>query len=40
MQEEIKSKAQVWLQSGFDTETRNKVKYLLENDEKELIESF
>ena len=40
MLEEIKSKAQVWLQSGYDAETRNRVKYLLENDEKELIESF
>lgn len=40
MLEEIKSKAQAWLQSGYDTETRNRVKYLLENDENELIESF
>ncbi len=40
MLEEIKSKAKVWLQSGYDAETRNRVKYLLENDEKELIESF
>jgi phosphoglucomutase len=37
---EVKSKAELWLAGNFDSETKNKVKYLIENDEKELIESF
>ena len=38
--EEIKKKAQVWLGNEFDEETRKQVKYLIENDEKELIDAF
>jgi len=37
---EIKKKAEQWLDPGFDTETRDKVRYLLENDPQEVIESF
>ncbi len=37
---EVKAKAQQWLSSNFDEETRKQVKYLLENDEAELVESF
>lgn len=40
MTEEIRQKAQLWLDESFDTATRDRVKYLIENDEKELIESF
>ena len=40
MQETIKNKAQKWLEGNFDEETKKQVKYLLENDEKELTESF
>lgn len=36
----VKVKAQKWLGSEFDAETRASVKHMLENDEKELIESF
>lgn len=36
----VKEKANKWLSASFDDDTRRKVKYLLENDEKELIESF
>lgn len=36
----VKEKANQWLNPLFDEETRKKVKYLLENDEKELIECF
>ncbi len=36
----VKEKAKQWLGEGFDQETIHKVKSLLENDEKELIESF
>jgi phosphoglucomutase len=37
---EVKKKAQKWLDGNFDTNTKEQVKYLLENDETELIESF
>ncbi|MBN1951724.1 MAG: phospho-sugar mutase [Bacteroidales bacterium] len=37
---EVKAKAQVWLEGNYDKETKAAVKNLLENDEKELIESF
>ncbi len=36
----VKTKAQKWLANNFDETTRNSVKNLIENDEKELIESF
>ncbi len=36
----VKEKAMLWLTPSFDKETREEVKYLLEHDEKELIESF
>ncbi len=37
---EIKIKAQAWLMPDFDEETRRQVQHLLDNDEKELYESF
>jgi len=37
---EVKEKAGFWLRNEFDSETRAEVKRLLEEDEKELIESF
>lgn len=38
---EVTAKAQTWLQDGYDEETRNEVKRMLEaNDKTELIESF
>lgn len=37
---EVKSKAMKWLEGNYDDETKKQVKNLLENDEKELIESF
>jgi phosphoglucomutase len=37
---EVKSRAQLWLDGNYDSETKKQVKYLLDNDEKELIESF
>ena len=36
----VKEKAKGWLSENYDMETRNQVKNLLENNEKELIESF
>ncbi len=38
--EQVKNKANIWLEGNYDAETKNQVKYLLEKDEKELIESF
>lgn len=38
--EQVKQKANQWLGAGYDEETRKQVKYLMENDEKELFESF
>lgn len=37
---EVKAKAAKWLEGNYDSETKKQVKNLLENDEKELIESF
>ncbi len=36
----VKEKANIWLGESFDKDTRDRVKYLLEHDEQELIESF
>jgi len=40
MLKSVRAKAQQWLGSEFDSETRKSVTNMLENDEKELIESF
>ncbi|MGD9993300.1 MAG: phospho-sugar mutase [Salinivirgaceae bacterium] len=37
---EVKAKANAWLEGNYDDETKKQVRYLLENDETELIESF
>lgn len=37
---QVKEKAKSWLEGNYDEETKSQVKYLLENNEKELIESF
>lgn len=37
---EIREKAQLWLGNEYDEQTRSAVKNLLDNDEKELIDSF
>lgn len=36
----ILERAKQWLTDKFDSETRERVKFLIENDEKELVESF
>ena len=36
----ILEKANKWLESQYDIETREKVKFLIENDATELTESF
>jgi phosphoglucomutase len=40
MTEDIKKRAQAWMGAGFDDETKERVQYLLDHDEKELTESF
>jgi phosphoglucomutase len=37
---QVKKKAHSWLSESFDQETRDQVKFLIENDEKEIIECF
>ncbi|MGD2033413.1 MAG: phospho-sugar mutase [Bacteroidales bacterium] len=37
---EVKQRAYSWLEGNYDQDTKKQVKYLLENNEKELIESF
>lgn len=37
---EVMAKAQTWLNSDIDEETRKKILDMMENDEKELVESF
>lgn len=36
----VREKARIWLSEKYDVETRKKVKYLMEQDEQELIECF
>ena len=40
MLEQITKKAKTWLAGNYDERTKEQVKYLLENDEAELIDSF
>ena len=40
MNPEILNKAKEWLSPFFDKDTRNRIQYLIENDEKEIVESF
>ena len=37
---EIRKKAGTWLESNIDDQTRERIQYLLDNDENELVESF
>ena len=36
----VKERAEKWLSDSYDEETRKRVKYLIDNDPKELTESF
>ena len=38
--EKVKERANQWLKGNYDKETKEKVKYLLDHDEKGLIDSF
>ena len=37
---QVKQKANTWLEGAFDEETKKQVQYLLQHDEKELIDAF
>lgn len=40
LDQQVLAKAQQWLEGNYDAETKAQVKYLMENDPKELVESF
>ena len=40
LEQQVLSKAQKWLDGNYDAETKKQVKYLMDNDMKELVESF
>lgn len=40
MTDDVKKRAQVWLDGNYDAETKKQIKDLMENNEKELVESF
>ena len=40
LEQTVLKKAQAWLDGHYDEETKKQVKYLMENDMKELVESF
>lgn len=40
LEQQVLAKAQKWLDGNYDAETKKQVKYLMNNDMKELVESF
>lgn len=40
LEQQVLAKAQKWLDGNYDAETKKQVKYLMDNDVKELVESF
>lgn len=40
LEQQVLAKAQQWLDGNYDAETKKQVKWLMENDMKELVESF
>ena len=40
LEQQVLKKAQTWLDGNYDEATKKQVKYLMENDMKELVESF
>lgn len=40
LEQQVLAKAQLWLDGNYDAETKKQVKWLMENDMKELVESF
>src|SRR5687767_14579805 len=40
IEDRILQKAENWLEGNYDAETKNRIKYLIENDPTELVDSF
>ena len=40
LEQQVLAKAQKWLDGNYDAETKKQVKYLMDNDMRELVESF
>ena len=40
LEQQVLAKAQLWLDGNYDAETKERVKWLMENDMRELVESF
>ena len=40
LEQSVLKKAQAWLDGHYDEATKKQVKYLMDNDMKELVESF
>lgn len=40
LEQQVLAKAQKWLDGNYDAETKKQVKYLMDNDMKEIVESF
>ena len=40
LEQQVLAKAQSWLDGNYDAETKKQVKWLMDNDMKELVESF
>ncbi len=40
LEQQVLAKAQTWLDGNYDAETKKQVKWLMDNDMKELVESF
>ncbi len=40
LEQQVLAKAQLWLDGNYDAETKERVKWLMDNDMKELVESF
>lgn len=40
LEQQVLAKAQLWLDGNYDAETKKQVKWLMDNDRKELVESF
>ena len=38
LEQQVLAKAQKWLDGNYDAETKKQVKYLMDNDMKELVE--
>ncbi|MEG2612243.1 MAG: phospho-sugar mutase, partial [Alistipes sp.] len=40
LEQSVLRKAQTWLDGHYDEDTKKRVKFLIDNDMKELVESF